>query len=372
VLVGTMLESVAFLAEAPTGLVADVYSRRLSIIIGLFLTGAGFLLEGGVPPFAAILASQVLWGIGSTFTSGATAAWLADEVGERAAAPIYLRASRVGQLGALAGTFASVALASVRLNLPIVMGSGAFIGLAVFLALLMPEDGFRPAPATERNSFQKMGYTFSAGTAIIRASPVLLTILGTIIFRGAASEAFDRLWQPHFVQDLAIPPLGQFKPIVWFDVIAAATSLLSLGATEFVRHRVDTTNHHAAARSLLTLNAVLAIGVAGVGLATNFRLAVLAYSVATICRTTGGPIYTAWINQSLEPRSRATVLSIASQTDALGQIAGGPVLGWVGNAVSLRAAIAAASVLLLPTLPLFARTLQRPVAESLALATTDE
>jgi MFS transporter, DHA3 family, tetracycline resistance protein len=237
VLVGTMLESVAFLAEAPTGLVADVYSRRLSIIIGLFLTGAGFLLEGGVPPFAAILASQVLWGIGSTFTSGATAAWLADEVGERAAASIYLRASRVGQVGALTGTFASVALASVRLNLPIVMGSGAFIGLAVFLALLMPEDGFRPAPATERNSFQKMGYTFSAGTAIIRASPVLLTILGTIIFRGAASEAFDRLWQPHFVQDLAIPPLGQFKPIVWFGVISAAVSLLSLGATECVRRR---------------------------------------------------------------------------------------------------------------------------------------
>jgi hypothetical protein len=117
---------------------------------------------------------------------------------------------------------------------------------------------------------------------------------------------------------------------------------------------------------------VLAIGVAGVGLATNFRLAVLAYLVATICRTTGGPIYTAWINQSLEPRSRATVLSIASQTDALGQITGGPALGWVGNTVSLRTAIAAASALLLPTLPLFARTLQRPVAEPLALATSDE
>jgi DHA3 family tetracycline resistance protein-like MFS transporter len=372
VLVGTLLESIAFLAEVPTGLVADAYSRRLSIIIGLVLIGAGFLLEGSVPTFPAILASQVFWGIGSTFTSGATEAWLADEVGELAAAPIYLRASQVSQVGALIGTFASVALASVRLNLPIVIGGGAFIGLAVVIALLMPEDGFRPTPTPERNSVQKLGSTFSAGATIVRASPVLLTILGTILFRGASSEAFDRLWQPHFVQDLTIPPLGQFKPIVWFGVISAAASLLSLGTTEFVRRRVDTTNHHAAARSLLVLNAILALGVAGVGLATNFWLAVVAYLIAAICRTTGGPIYTAWINQSLEPHSRATVLSIASQTDALGQVAGGPVLGWVGNTFSLRAAIAAASVLLLPALPLFARTLQRPEAEPLALAATGE
>jgi len=46
VLVGTTLEVSAFLFEVPTGVVADAYSRRLSIIIGYFLMGAGFLVEG--------------------------------------------------------------------------------------------------------------------------------------------------------------------------------------------------------------------------------------------------------------------------------------------------------------------------------------
>ncbi|HEY4722459.1 MAG TPA: MFS transporter, partial [Anaerolineae bacterium] len=81
VLVGTVLEASAFLFEIPTGVVADVYSRRLSIIIGWFLIGAGFVLEGLVPRFEAILLAQVLWGLGYTFTSGATEAWIADEVG---------------------------------------------------------------------------------------------------------------------------------------------------------------------------------------------------------------------------------------------------------------------------------------------------
>ena len=38
VLVGTVLELSIFLFEVPTGVIADVYSRRLSIIIGYFIT----------------------------------------------------------------------------------------------------------------------------------------------------------------------------------------------------------------------------------------------------------------------------------------------------------------------------------------------
>src|SRR6266487_1612291 len=64
VLVGTTLEVVILLFEIPTGIVADAYSRRLSIVIGYFLMGCGFLLEGSFPIFGMILLTQVLWGIG--------------------------------------------------------------------------------------------------------------------------------------------------------------------------------------------------------------------------------------------------------------------------------------------------------------------
>src|SRR6187551_3087200 len=55
VLVGTLLELVCFLGEIPTGVVADVYSRRLSIIIGYVLLGIGFIIEGSFPRFETIL-----------------------------------------------------------------------------------------------------------------------------------------------------------------------------------------------------------------------------------------------------------------------------------------------------------------------------
>src|SRR5574339_927772 len=103
ILVGTTLEISAFLFEVPTGIVADVYSRRLSIIIGYLLMGIGFLVEASFPAFIPILLAQVIWGLGYTFTSGATQAWITDEVGEEAANKLFLRATRVGLFASLLG-----------------------------------------------------------------------------------------------------------------------------------------------------------------------------------------------------------------------------------------------------------------------------
>lgn len=372
VLVGTLLETVCFLGEVPTGIVADLYSRRLSVIIGFFLIGAGFILEGLVPTFGAILLTQVIWGIGVTFTSGATEAWIADEVGDEAAPRLFLRGTQLSQFGSLVGTFASVGLATISLNLPIVLGGALVVALALFLAVAMPERGFHPTPQPERNTFQKMGGTFLAGARVVRASAILLTILAIILFRGGASEAFDRLWQPHFLTAFTFPAFGGLDALVWFGIIIAAAKLLTIGASAFVERRIDTVNPRGAAATVLVLNVVQLVAVVGLGLATNFWVAVAAFLVTTACRTTIGPVLTGWINGQLDPATRATVLSMTAQSDALGQIAGGPVLGWVGSAYSIRAAITASGLLLAPAVLFILSALRRPEVEAAPLVAAED
>ena len=58
VLVGTVLEASVFLFEIPTGIVADLKSRKLSVVIGYFLIGLGFMLEGAFPVFGVILLAR--------------------------------------------------------------------------------------------------------------------------------------------------------------------------------------------------------------------------------------------------------------------------------------------------------------------------
>ena len=143
-------KSSAFVFEMPTGVVADVFSRRLSIIIGMFVMGLGFVVEGSFPFFAPILLAQVLWGLGYTFTSGATEAWIADEVGEARSGQAFLRASQIGTIGSLIGIGPGTLIGLLGVNIPIVLGGALLMALGAVLIVIMPETGFKPAPRENR------------------------------------------------------------------------------------------------------------------------------------------------------------------------------------------------------------------------------
>lgn len=189
VLVGTALEAAAFLFEIPTGVVADVYSRRLSVIIGLLLLSAGFIIFGLTTVFGIILVSQVIAGIGFTFITGAATAWLSDEIGEAPANQALLRGAQVGTVGSIAGIVAGVALALWSLALPIVLAGVILLLLALYLMVFMPEQGFRPRPREERETLAAMARTLRDGGAMIRRRPVLLTILAVALLYGEIGRA---------------------------------------------------------------------------------------------------------------------------------------------------------------------------------------
>ncbi len=348
VLVGTLLETTVFFLEVPTGIVADVYSRRLSVIIGVTLIGFGFIVEGAFPLFGAVLLAQVIWGAGATFISGASDAWIVDELGHQEAGPVFLRASQVGQVMGLVGTGLSVALASITITLPIWLSGLMFLGLALFLALFMPEAGFTPTLPPQRETFRQMRHTLGEGIRLVRARPVLLTILAISVLHGAFSEGMDRLWRAHLLEQFTLPGLGAVDPIVWFGIIGAVGSVLSIVLTEVLRRRLDLANAARVRWALSALYFGVSAAAVAFALSGDFPLALLALWVNQALRAAAGPIMATWTNQNVDSGVRATVLSMNAQADAIGQIGGGPVVGWVGTVFSLRAALVMAGLLLLP------------------------
>ncbi|MFN8594668.1 MAG: MFS transporter [Anaerolineae bacterium] len=358
VLTGTALEVAAFVFEVPTGVVADTISRRTSIIIGMFVMGAGFVVEGSLPVFAAILVAQVLWGLGYTFTSGATEAWIADEVGEQRAGQAFMRAGQVDTIGGLLGIVVGTLIGNVSVSLPIVLGGLLLIGLGVALIVSMPETGFKPAPREERNTFQSMAHTFKSGLRLVRGKPTLINILTIGLVFGLYSEGFDRLWTPHFLQTITLPAIGDLAPVTWIGLIRGGSMLLGLGLTEVARRRVDTNSHGLIARAVLSLNTAMVVGLFVFALTDNFVIALLAYWTLSSARNTLIPLYTTWVNQHVESSVRATVISMSSQVDAFGQIVGGPIVGGIGNTFGLRAALTSSAVILTSALPLLTRVIR--------------
>jgi MFS transporter, DHA3 family, tetracycline resistance protein len=313
--------------------------------------------------FLAILLAQLIWGAGYTFTSGALQAWISDEIGEAQAGPAFLRGAQLSQFGAIAGTATGTALGTVALNLPIVLGGVLFLVLGGFLLIFMPETGFKPAPTSDRSTFGTMLHTLKSGAAIVRNRPILANILWIGIFFGLYSEGFDRLWVAFLIEDFAFP---WFEPVVWIGVMRGTAMLLIAAAAEIVRRKVDTSNPNRIGRVM----AILTMGLVGCllafALSRELALAVALYLAISIFREINYPLYTAWVNHRLDPQVRATVLSFSSQVDAIGQIAGGPAIGVLARAVSLRAGLLGSGLLLSPVLWLFANVLRKPETEAAA------
>jgi len=355
VLVGTTVEVSVFLFEVPTGVVADVVSRRLSIIIGYLIMGIGFLVEGLFPSFLPILLAQVLWGLGYTFTSGATEAWISDEIGEEPANQLFLRATRVGLIASLLGMGAAVLIGGQNVALPIVAGAGGVILIGVILMLIMPETGFKPTPKEDRNTWQQIGHTFKEGIAAVRARPRLMTILGIGLFYGLYSEGFDRLWVKLLLDNFSLPILFGNNEVAFFAALRVTGTILTIFAVNFVEKRVDMGNPLAIGRAMLGATAGISLAMIGFALSSFLFLALGLYLVIDVLRDIRYPLQTAWVNQKLDSGTRATVLSMSGQVDAIGQIAGGPGVGLIANLVSVTAAIVTSGLLLFPALPLIGR-----------------
>ena len=354
ILVGTVLEATIFAFEIPTGVVADVYSRRLSVVIGLALTGAGFLLAGSIPLFGALLAASVVGGLGATFGSGARTAWLADEIGSERLPQALMRGSQASLVGGLAGAALSVALASMDRSWPLVVGGAMYLCLALFSSLAMTERGFRPRPAPERETFRTMGRTLLEALQVIRRRRVLILIVMAPFLFGASSEVPDRLTTPFLLETITMPGLGPLDPVAWFGLSSYVTMALGFALLEVVRRTVNTTNDRAVAGTLVVLQTLYVGSLVAFGLATGFPFAIAMFWARGPLRRASGPLLRAWRNRFVPSRVRATVLSFGGQMDAVGQMIGGPLLGAIALGWSLRAGFVASAMVLVPVVIAFA------------------
>jgi DHA3 family tetracycline resistance protein-like MFS transporter len=363
ILVGTTLEVSAFLFEVPTGIVADVYSRKLSIIIGYLLMGLGFLIEGFFPSFIPILLAQVIWGLGFTFTSGATQAWITDETGEDAANKLFMRATQIGLFASLLGMGAAIFIGANNAAMPIRVGALGVMAIGVTLLLIMPETGFRPTPREDRNTWQHMWHTFRRGVSAVRSRPRLMNIVFIGLFYGLYSEGFDRLWVKHLLDNFDLPILFGSNQVAFFAVLRVAGAVLTILAVRIVEKRVDSSNPLAIGRAVMLVTAVISMALFGFALAPLLGLSIGLYLVINVFRNIHIPLQTAWVNQKLDSQVRATVHSMFGQVDAIGQMVGGPTVALIASVGSAVASLVMSGLLLTPALFFIGRANSQSQAE---------
>lgn len=354
VLLGTAMELTILVSEVPTGVVADVVSRKLSVIGSFVLIGVAEIIAGTVTAFPALVASQVLFGFGYTFQSGAETAWFTDEVGSvEAAEPVILQRGR-WQMAAAVGGIGGGAMLSLLTSLSVTIVVAGLVTLAwgCVLTLVMPEEGFerrRERGASRRRVVEEiaeMRNTFWWGMASARSVPALRVLLVVMIAMGVASEAVDRLDLRRLDQ---VGLSDNTNEIVVVAVIAALQSALAGIALWFSRHRLGSER---LATGLAVMLGGAAVAIVALALVPVLPIAAAGLVLQGALRNATGPVTVAWTNAHADGRHRATIHSFVGQAEATGEIAGGVALGAVATmagvplALSVSAGLFGAAALL--------------------------
>lgn len=372
VLMGTAMEGAVLLFEVPTGVAADLYSRKVSQIVGYVGMGTAWMAVGLVSaPWAAILL-WCGWGISYTLTSGAYEAWIADEVGAENVGALFLRGRRIGYGGALLGLALQVGVGTISLRAGVVVGGAITTLCGLACIVVMPETAFRRRAEHEAEPHpRRLVGRALAGIRYARAAPLIGLLIAVALFTGMSSEAFDRLKEAHFLRDVGLPAIGHLSPVVWFGifyVVAMAFGFVALGR---LIPLVERGGVEVVTRFLLGFTFAQLTAMALFAFSRSTWPAVAGLLGVFFARDLTDPLYTTWLNAQISDSSvRATVLSLSGQADAVGQAAGGPVLGAIGDVWGIRAALAAGATALAPAAALYARAIRRHV--EVALVPTGE
>jgi MFS family permease len=340
------------LFEIPTGVLADTRGRRLSFLLSvaiLIATTLGYVFVarggGGLGLFVIV---SVVMGLGFTFYSGATEAWLVDalEATEHRGGldHVFARGSMVTGAAMLVGTIGGGLLGSLDLSYPYLLRSVMLAAVFVVAFVAMHDLGFTPRAMGWREVPQEMRHVAKASVQYgWRRRSVRLLMLCSAVQLGFITWGFYA-WQPYFLELLG-------RDAVWVAGVVAALLSASIIAGNAL---TDWFTQFCGRRTTLLLWAagIQTVGAVGVGLAGSFWLAVTFLLLVTGAMGVAGPVKQAYLHQVVPSEQRASVLSFDSLVGNAGGIVAQGGLGYLGRAQSIAVGYVVGGLATVLSLPL--------------------
>lgn len=318
--IGWLASSVA---QVPTGALADVVGRRLSLALGAFSYGIGILGYALVSDFWLIMLFDVIWTVGFAFITGADLALIYDSLKqdgrEEEYARIAGRATAVMHGAQGLGSLLGAPLALLALNLPLVIAA-AVAGMAGVVALRLREP-----PITDRHTEappQRGRYwgTIAAAWEILRASPSLRC--NVLYYMAMYLPPF--LLAYIFLQPYAA---AHGVPVAWMGALVFGLRLVSVTGSALAHKIVE----QAGERLLLYALPIAMVSACLAMVLARSLTALLFVGAVQLLGAVSLPFVTATLNRQIPSATRATVLSTASLVSTLGVAASQPLLGAVAD-----------------------------------------
>lgn len=337
--------------EVPTGIVADTWGRRASYLLGTLTLSLSTVLYLAAwqwhAPFWAWAASSILLGLGFTFFSGATEAWLVDALKHTGYGglleAVFARGQIVGGVAMLAGSVAGGFVAqTTNLGVPYLLRAAVLVLTFVVAFFFMHDVGFTPKRGV--NLWRGVRDILTASVDLgLRRPAVRWMMLEGPFSAGVGFYAFYAM-QPYLLQlygdSTAYGVAGLAAAIVAGAQIAGGFAAPHI--KRLFRRRTS---------AILLLVALSVLLLAALAFAINFVVAVVLLSGWALMSTARMPLRQAYLNESIPSDQRATVLSFDSLIGSSGGVVIQPALGRVADVAGYPTSYLAGAALQALSLP---------------------
>ena len=315
------------LFEIPTGVVADRWGRRASFLCGTLTlavtTGLYVLLWQLHSGFAWWAIVSALLGLGFTFFSGATEAWLVDALTatrfEGQLEGVFARGQVVMGTMTLGGSVAGGFLAQLtNLGVPYVARAAVLLAMFVLALIMMHDLGFTPSRGDRLLVEVKkiMNRSIEHGLKV----PAVRAIMLAGMFSGGVGIYVYYALQPHLLNLWGNPKAYGIAGLV--AALVAGAQIIGGLLTPWIRRAFKRRTS-----ALLILEALAVAMLALIGLIGNFWVVVVLITLWGLVGFAGGPIRQAYLNGMIPSQERATILTFDSLINSTGGIVAQPLLG---------------------------------------------
>ncbi len=344
------------LFEVPTGVVADAQGRRLSFILGaatLLVTTMGYLAlwqwQAGIVWWVLVSA---LIGLGFTFFSGATEAWLVDALEatgyQGAIETVFGKGQTAAGAATLVGTIAGGFLGTLSLGIPYVARSILLLAVIWAAYRWMHDLGFEPRKADSIREEMSLIIRESI-THGLKNPPIRMFMFGAPFAMGVGIWVFYA-FQPYLLELFGDPSAVYLAGIA--AAIFATAQMIGGALVSHARRLFQSRTSIIIVEVILGSAALVAVGLAALlAEPLGFWVAIVMLTLTAVVWALSRPMQQAYMNEVIPSQQRATVLSFASLMGSTGGVVAQPALGRVADVYSLGTGYVVAGFLYAIRLP---------------------
>lgn len=313
-----------FVFEIPTGVIADVLGRKISVIAGFFIPAIGMIMYFFADSFLICALAEAISAIGFTCITGAFDAWLVDELRhygyQEKPRWIFARGQQLGRLAGLISAMIGAFLGNHNLALPW-LASGFFMTLGTIIAILiMKETTFMPTSFSFKKNWQDMFKTFKIGMSYAKNNSPVRFLISMSIIQSLSFMAPNMQWTVWFNQLLDdTKNLG----LIWWGVTLAM--MAGSGCARIISNKWNE-------KTMLMLTQIgIGVCVAIASLSTMIGLSLIFFLLHELGRGFYRPIKDDYLNANIPSEQRATLISTEAMAFHFGGAFGLALSGAVAN-----------------------------------------